>query len=129
MTLPKLSDRKFGLIFAAIFTIITIIGWIAFDLVLLWAIVCSGFFLVLSLIIPSALMPLNRLWAALTRRIHLVVNFTLLASFFYLFILPYALVMKLFGRDTMRRKRVQGSATYWQPVTRHTNETTLADMF
>jgi hypothetical protein len=129
MTSPKLSDRKFGLVFATIFTMFTIIGWFAFDLVLYWAMVCSGTFLVLSLTFPDVLLPLNRLWALLTRCIHKVVNFTLLAAFFYLLILPFALVMKCFGRDAMTRNSAPGSATYWKPVTRHTDETTLPDMF
>ena len=59
MTQPKLSDRKFGLIFAAIFAIFTIVGWYFYDVVLHWAMVCSGAFLTLALIIPGVLMPLT----------------------------------------------------------------------
>ena len=129
MTQAPLSDRKFGLIFAVIFSIFTIVGWFAFDIVLRWAIVCAGTFLILSLIVPGLLMPLTRLWGRLTGRIHVVVNFTLLASFFYLLILPFGLVMKLFGRDAMNRTSAPGTTSYWRPVTRHTDETTLPDMF
>ena len=129
MTPPKLNDRKFGMIFAVVFIIITIIAWFAFDIFLNWAIICAGVFFVLSLIIPSILMPLNKLWSVLARRIHLLVNFLLLASFFFLLILPFALVMKLFGRDFLRRKRQPITATYWQSVTRHTDDATLSDMF
>ena len=129
MTQPRLSDRKFGLIFAASFAIFTTVGWFGFDVILRWAMVSSGAFLTLALIVPGALMPLNRLWGLLTGRIHRVVNFTLLASFFYLIILPFGLVMKLFGRDSMNRTRADGTMSYWRPVTRHTDDTTLPDMF
>ncbi|MDA1091286.1 MAG: hypothetical protein O3A85_13350 [Proteobacteria bacterium] len=129
MTQPKLSDRKFGLIFASIFAIFTIVGWYGFDVVLRWAIVCSVAFLALALFVPGLLMPLNRLWGVVTGRIHRVVNFTLLAAFFYLVIFPFGLIMRLFGRDAMRRAPVPKAASYWQPVTRHTDETTLHDMF
>ncbi len=129
MTQPKLSDRKFGLIFAAIFAIFTLIGWFFFDQVLRWAMICSGTFLISALIVPGLLMPLNRLWGLLAGRIHRVVNFTLLALFFYLLILPFGLVMRLFGRDAMNRARAPKAASYWRPVTRHTDETTLPDMF
>ena len=91
--------------------------------------ICSGVFLALALLVPGVLMPLNRLWGVVAGRIHRVVNFTLLASFFYLLILPFGLVMRLFGRDAMRRARGPQTASYWQPVTRHTDETTLPDMF
>ena len=129
MNPPKLSDRKFGLIFAAVFAIFTLVGWYFFDVVLKWAMVCSGTFLVLALIIPGVLLPLNRLWGLLAGRIHRVVNFTLLAIFFYLFVLPFGLVMRLFGRDAMERTAAPKSETYWRPVTRHTDDTTLQDMF
>ena len=129
MTQPKLSDRKFGLIFAAIFALFTLVGWFGFDAILWWAMVASGTFLILALIVPGLLMPLNRLWGLLTGRIHRVVNFTLLASFFYLFILPFGLVMKLFGRDAMDRTPGPNATSYWRPVTRHTDATTLPDMF
>jgi|TARA_B110000438_G_C15465691_1_gene500899 hypothetical protein len=129
MSQPRLSDRKFGLVFATIFILFTIVGWFAFGLFLKWAVICSGTFLIMSLVIPGILMPLNRLWAMLTRRIHIIINFILLASFFYLLILPFALVMKIIGRDPMRRNDLPRSSTYWQAVTRHTDETTLVDLF
>ena len=112
MTQPRLSDRKFGLIFATIFAIFTLVGWFFFDEVLRWAMVCSATFLTLALIVPALLMPLNRLWGLLTGRIHRVVNFTLLASFFYLLVLPFGLVMRLFGRDAMNRARAPETASY-----------------
>ena len=129
MTQPKLSDRKFGLTFASVFAIFTIVGWYGFDVVLRWAIVCSGAFLILALFVPGVLMPINRLWGVLAGRIHRVVNFTLLASFFYLVIFPVALIMRLFGRDAMNRAPDPKAASHWRPVTRHTDETTLPDMF
>jgi hypothetical protein len=129
MTQPILSDRKFGLIFATIFAIFTLVGWFFFDEILGWAMVCSGTFLTLALIVPGLLMPLNRLWALLAGRIHRIVNFTLLASFFYLFILSFGLVMRMFGRDAMDRARGPNATSYWRPVTRHTDDTTFSDMF
>ena len=129
MNPPKLSDRKFGLVFAAVFAIFTIVGWYFFDVVLRWAMISSGVFLTLALIIPGVLLPLNRFWGLLAGRIHRVVNFTLLAAFFYLLVLPFGLVMRLFGRDAMNRMPAPKAGSYWQPVTRHTDETTLPDMF
>ena len=129
MTKHKLSDRTFGLIFAAIFAIFSGAGWFFFGVVLRWALVVSGLFGFFALVLPGALLPLNRLWGVLAGRIHRVVNFMLLASFFYLLVLPFGLVMRLFGRDAMHRKPTPDAKTYWTPVTRHTDETTLPDMF
>ena len=129
MTQHRLSDRTFGLIFAAIFAIFFAVGWLFFGTTVCWLLVASGVFLILALVLAGALLPLNRLWGVLTARIHRVVNFTLLASFFYLLVLPFGLVMRLFGRDAMHRKPAPDAKTYWTPVTRHTDETTISDMF
>ena len=129
MNPPRLSDRKFGLVFATVFAIFTIVGWYFFDVVLKWAMICSGAFLVVALVFPGVLLPLNRLWGLLAGRIHRVVNFTLLAVFFYFVVLPFGLVMRLFGRDTMERKAAPKTQTYWRAVTRHTDDATLPDMF
>ena len=129
MTQHRLSDRKFGLIFAAIFAIFSAVGWFIFGVVVDWLLIGSGLFLAFALILPGALLPLNRLWGVLTGGIHRVVNFTLLALFFYLFVMPFGLVMRLFGRDALDRARGPETASYWRSVTRHTDETTLPDMF
>ena len=109
--------------------IFTIVGWYGFDVVLRWAIGCSGTFLTLAVFVPGVLMPLNRLWGVLAGRIHRIVNFTLLAAFFYLVIFPFGLIMRMFGRDAMNRAPNPETKSHWQPVTRHTDETTLSDMF
>ncbi|NQV83525.1 MAG: hypothetical protein HQ494_06860 [Rhodospirillales bacterium] len=129
MAQQKLTDRTFGLAFAAIFSIFATVGWLAFGVIVGWLLIGSGLFLAIALIAPGALLPFNRLWSILAGRIHRVVNFTLLASFFYLLILPFGLIMRLFGRDPLKRTPVPKTATYWHPVTRHTDETTLPDMF
>ena len=129
MTHPILSDRKFGLVFTAVFAMFAFIGWHFFDTVLSWAIICSWVFLALALVAPGVLLPLNRLWNFLAGRIHRIVNFTLLALFFYLLVLPFGLLMRLFGRDSMERARNPGAASYWRSVTRQTDESTLPDMF
>ena len=123
------SDRAFGLTFAAVFAIVTIVAWLVFDARAYWAVGISAGFLVVALVLPSALLPLNRLWGVLTPRIARFFNFVLLALFFYLFVLPFGLIIRLLGRDAMQRKLDPKANTYWTPITRHTDETTLHDMF
>jgi len=129
MTEHILSDRKFGLIFAAFFAIFSTVGWFFFEVILVWALIACGLFAFFALVFPGALLPINRLWGVLTGRIHRVVNFTLLALFFFLVIFPAALIMRLLGRDALARAPDPKTASYWRPITRHTDETTLPDMF
>lgn len=123
------SDHTFGLTFAAVFAVVTAVGWLVFDARLYWAAWTSAGFLLVALILPSALLPLNRLWGVLAVRIARAFNFVLLATFFYLFVLPLGFIIRLTGRDPMHRDFDPDPKTYWTPVIRDTDQTTLRDMF
>lgn len=128
MTPPRQTDRAFGLMFAAVFAVIAAVGFLAFGLVLAWAIVAAAIFLAIALAAPWILLPLNRLWAVFGRRLGYINNYVLLGAFFYVFVLPTGLIMRLFG-DPLRRKAAPDVASYWSPVTRKTNAETYRDMF
>lgn len=123
------SDRAFGLTMAAVFAIITAVSWLGFESRQLWTPSIAAGFLVTSVAVPWLLLPLNRLWAAFAHRLGKINNFILLSVFFYLFVLPMALILRLVGHDPMRRQRDSTATTYWTPVTRRTDSETLRDMF
>ena len=75
------------------------------------------------------LLPLNRLWAVFAHRLGHVNNYLLLGLFFYVFIVPAGLILRLLGRDPMCRGFDAKAPTYWTPVTRRTDAETLRDMF
>ena len=129
MTRPRLSDRGFGLMFGAVFGLIAIGGWFFFDAAVAWALIAAGGFAAVALVAPGILLPLNRLWGVFSWKLGRVINFVLLGLFFYLFVLPLGLIIRLIGRDPMHRAPDPKASTYWTPVTRHTDETTLRDMF
>lgn len=129
MTAHRQSNRAFGLTFAAVFAVITAIGWFGFDARLYWVAAASMGFLLAGVVLPWVLLPLNRLWGVLSVRIAGVFNFILLSLFFYLFVLPFGLILRLFGRDPMSRDPDPKAKTYWTPISRHTDESTLQDMF
>lgn len=129
MSPHPLSDRKFGLIFTTVFALIAAVGWLAFDVRLYWALAVSAVFLVLALAAPWLLLPFNRLWGVIAARLGRLLNFVLLAAFFYLFIVPMGFILRLTGHDPLPRAADPKAKTYWAPVHRHTDETTLKDMF
>jgi predicted nucleic acid-binding Zn ribbon protein len=123
------SERAFGLMFAAVFAVIALVGWLAFDARLYWVMAAAGLFLVTALAVPWVLLPLNRLWAVFARRLGGLNNYVLLGLFFYVFIVPAGLILRLLGRDPMCRGFDAKAPTYWTPVTRRTDAETLRDMF
>jgi hypothetical protein len=123
------TDRHFGLTFAIVFTAIFGVAWWVFNSPIIWILLVAGIFLVLALAVPGILMPLNRLWAAFSARLAVVSNHLILGAFFLIFIVPVNLVMRLIGRDTMRRSMKSDVISYWTPVNRQATIKNLPDMF
>jgi hypothetical protein len=129
MNMPRQSDRAFGLMFAVVFTIVFAVAYFGFSVRLNWALGLAGGFLCVALIVPWLLMPLNRLWEKFAIRLGFINNYLLLGAFFFVFVFPFGLMLRLFGSDPMRRKFDSKSDTYWTKVTRHANRETFGDMF
>jgi len=129
MTPPKQTDRAFGLTFAGVFAIIFAVAALAFDKRPLWAGAGALGFLAVALGMPGLLLPLNRLWRQFAGVTGYISNHLLLGLFYYLFVTPLGLTIRLLGQDPMCRTKEPASATYWTPVHRQTNADTLEDMF
>jgi hypothetical protein len=70
-------------------------------------------FLILALLEPAVLRPLNRLWMRLGRVLHAVVNPVVLGVLFYGVFTPMGLAMRLFGADLLRLRRRPDGQSYW----------------
>jgi multisubunit Na+/H+ antiporter MnhE subunit len=104
------SNRRFGLLLVVACVLVfgwglshgsRPIGWFITGLVLS----------LITLFMPRILAPLKRLWLKLGGLAHVVVSPILLAGFYYLAVTPIGLVLRLLGKDPMRRR--PGPGTYW----------------
>ena len=126
--MPRQTDRAFGLMFAAVFAVVATLGFFVFDATWRWAIGVSAGFLAIALAAPWLLLPLNRLWAAFAQRLGHLSNFVLLGAFYYVFILPAGVIMRLFA-DPMARRIDPTAASYWTTVGRKADAETYRDQF
>lgn len=129
MRAKRLSDRKFGLVFTIFFSLIAVIAWLLNGSYQYWAIAIALAFLVVALVVPSLLMPLNRLWEQLGHGLGLVTNSVLLGTFFFGVITPFGFVMRLVSSDPMQRRTDSHGDSYFTPVRRQASSETLPDMF
>ncbi len=129
MTRRRLSDRQFGIAVAVVLLVVAGAGWFLLGRPPRWALTGAGLVGLVALAAPGLLLPFNRLWDRFALVLGRFINFVLLAVFFYVFILPLGLIFRLSGRDAMHRKPERLADTYWTPVTRHTDDETLHDMF
>ena len=107
------SDRAFGLVFAAVFTIAGLWPLAAGGPVRIWALGLAAAFLAAVALRPKILAPLNRLWTRLGTFLHRISNFLVLALLFYLVITPTGLVVRLFGGDILKLRFDRGAQSYW----------------
>jgi hypothetical protein len=129
VSIKRPADRTFGLVFAALFGLVALVGWLLSGRILLWAIALAGALLVPALFVPGILMPLNRLWTRLGQRIAIVINHLLLGSFFYLVILPFGLVARGLRWISMPKRPDLETDSYWKPVQRQATAETYPDLF
>ncbi len=129
MTPPRQTDRAFGLTMAGALAVLSGIVWYASgQLPTVLSIVATGF-LISALATPGLLLPLNRLWQAFAMHLSKVSNLLILGIFFFLVLVPAGLIIRVVGRDPLRRSRAPEAKSYWSPVERQTDADTLADMF
>ncbi|MCH9045329.1 MAG: hypothetical protein IIA40_04400 [SAR324 cluster bacterium] len=85
------SDRAFGLVFGAVFTIAGLWPLTGGGPVRIWALGLAIAFLLAAALRPKLLAPLNRIWTRIGRFLHHIANFVILTLLFYLVITPMAL--------------------------------------
>ena len=109
------SPRGFGIVFAVVFAIIGLWPLMDGEGTRVWALVLGAVFLALALMRPSLLSPLNRLWLGLGAILHRIVNPLVMGLMFFAVITPTALILKLIGKDLLRRRFSPGTQSYWIP--------------
>jgi hypothetical protein len=109
------SPRGFGIVFAAVFAVIGLWPLMDGEGARTWALVLGAVFLVLALMRPSLLSPLNRLWLGFGAVLHRIVNPLVMGLMFFAVITPTALILRLMGKDLLHRRFSPDSKSYWIP--------------
>ncbi len=107
------SERAFGLVFAALFFLVSLWPLLERASPRLWAIGVAAAFALCAWLAPRLLAPLNRLWFKFGELLHRIVSPIALAAIFYGVITPFAVVMRLFKRDALLLRRRSARPSYW----------------
>lgn len=131
------SDRSFGLVFSAFFFILATLSYFSrlprfltvenlparpylsqypiladHPLVTLYGVV-GLIFLIVAIILPQILAPLNWVWTKFGLLLHRIVSPIVLAVVFFLVLTPIGLIMRFFGADPLRLKFDPSAKSYW----------------
>jgi predicted membrane metal-binding protein len=107
------SDRSFGLVFAAVFTIVACWPLLRGELPRWWAFAVAAAFAVVALVRPQLLQPINRLWLAFGRLLHKIVSPLVMGVVFFAAVTPTAWIMRLRGKDLLSLRRRPDLKSYW----------------
>jgi hypothetical protein len=112
-TIEGSSDRVFGLVFAAFFSITACLPLFSGGALRIWALALGIVFLSLALLMPSTLTRLNRLWMRFGHLLGKIVSPIALGVLFLLVITPIGWALRLMGKDPMRLKSDPAADSYW----------------
>ncbi|MEZ5935513.1 MAG: SxtJ family membrane protein [Alphaproteobacteria bacterium] len=116
------TDRGFGLTVGGILLAIALLrvglGWWHSGEVVVgwfeWALGVGGASLLLvGLVAPATLAPLNKVWTKLGLLLFKVLNPIVLAAIFLVTIVPIGLLLRVLGKDPLRLKFDPDAASYW----------------
>ena len=108
------SNRGFGVVFFVVFLVIAFwsfrgdlqqIKIIPFSI--------SIIFLILGLLNSKVLTPLNKLWFKFGLLLGAIIAPIVMGFIFFLVVTPIAFIMRLIGKDLLKRKYNKLSKTYW----------------
>jgi hypothetical protein len=107
------SERSFGIVFAVVFAIIGAFPLWNGEPLRVWALIIAGAFLLVALIAPRLLKPLNILWFRFGMLLSRVVNPVVMGFLFFLTVTPIALLMRLFGKRPLHLGFDKETDSYW----------------
>ena len=107
------SDRSFGLVMTAFFLFLGAVSVIKGQHIRWWALTLSSLFLVCALVKPVLLRRLNLLWTKFGYLLQKITNPLIMGILFYGIVSPFALLLRLFGKDPIKKTFDSKLESYW----------------
>ena len=107
------SNRSFGIVFFVFFLIVAFWPLKNGEDLRVWSLIMSFIFLLLGLINSKILTPLNKLWFKLGIFLGNFISPIVMALVFFLVVTPTGIIMRLFGKNLLRIKKMKNVKTYW----------------
>ena len=108
------SNRGFGIVFFIVFLVISFWSFRGdFNQVKIIPLVISFIFLALGIVNSKILTPLNKLWFKFGLLLGAIVAPVIMGFIFFIVVTPIGLLMRLFGKDLLRKKFNKSVKSYW----------------
>ena len=107
------TERSFGLVFAAVFTIIGFYPLWYNENIRLWACIIAFIFLFFGIFFPKILIVPNKLWFKLGLLLGSIMAPIIMGMIFFLTVTPIGIIMRLLGKDIINQKIKKTAKSYW----------------
>ena len=107
------SNRSFGIVFFVFFTIVGIYPVIDNGDINIYFIISAIVFLILGILNSKVLYPLNYVWFKFGILLGAVIAPIVMGIIFFAVVTPTGLIMRLLGKDLLKKKFLKNSETYW----------------
>ncbi|MCD6587110.1 MAG: hypothetical protein J7K88_01010 [Candidatus Fermentibacteraceae bacterium] len=108
--------RKYGLIMSSAFGVITVLLVLRGRAAWVYTAVPSAVFLIFALAFPKALSPVEKYWMKLASVMGFVMTNVLLVLVYIFAIVPTGLILRLLGKNSVRRGFQRNLNSYWIDV-------------
>ena len=106
------SNRSFGLVFFAIFLIISIWPLLDDKDIRIWSLIVSLIFLILGILNSNLLKPFNKIWFKFGMFLGNIVSPIIIGLVYFLVVTPTGFLMRFLGKDLLKLKKNKNN-TYW----------------
>ena len=112
----KSEQRKFGIVMAAAIAILGLVRWAlhGFEDFPKWFFAVAALFLVLGLVAPRVLKPVLFVWMKFALTLNWLLTRVILTLAFFLMFVPAAIIMRMTGKDPLKRAWNPEATTYWE---------------
>lgn len=107
--------RRYGFVMAGAFGAISAFLWWKSSGAALYIFGIAGFFLILALVAPRLLGPIEKVWMAFAEKLSIVMTTLILTVAYYLVITPIGLLLRIMGKDLLKIKK-SDAPSFWQSV-------------
>ena len=107
------SEKSFGLVFSVVFLLVALYPLLNSNSLIIWALVISILFLLVTFTIPKLLTLPNKLWFKFGLLLGSIVSPIVMALIYFTTVLPTGLIMRLLGKDLLKQKLDKNAKSYW----------------
>ncbi len=107
------GNRAFGWVFVVVLLVVAAWPLLSGGALRWWSLIASAVLAAVTLLVPALLTIPNRLWQRFGMLLHRIVSPIVLAVMFFLVVTPMGLLMRVFAKQSLLRRRDPTAETYW----------------